>query len=684
VRRRTLVHHAYSAVQIGERWHASGDSVEADPDPDPLTIVWRAGAARASTRLTPYEGGVVIECQLHNDSDAPILFDAFRPLVVDSDAGGALTVTETPWDASVLINGFQSWDYAGVYALDESIKDPQRVTRQSWWTGAIYGRDRNAMFVGQVLKASRFATVFQWRYHRQQQPATIAPAAIPLFIAEQRGAPVSQPEEGTGMPEPLRLEIAPHSGIVSDPILIIYGEDGTETLKRALRLAGQASGRLTYPVVPRGWCSWYHLGLAVTEQDMARHAAFVSRHLPQLGRGLPPPHRPVIQLDDGWMPRWQKWGDWIPNEAFAGGLDALAGKIRRRRLEAGIWLAPFHVAADSDLARDHPDWLVRGGSGEPLVDPRLQRAFHVLDATHEQAQAFLSDLFRGLRRAGFTYFKVDFLYGGAYEGRRARPRVTGTEALRIGLKRIYDAVNPPGRPERSFILACGAPLMPIVGLVHGCRIGGDTGAPRMEAGRAVDPIVGFPYIVWMARNQAARVFLDRALYAVDVDVVMANPQLTLDEARVMMTVAALSGGAYFYSDDLEALPAERVALLRNPNLLALVGGPAAEPHHLFRAPDGEAGDHWFSTPDALPPVWSSPQPDGSIVVAVYNWSAEPHRHTLAFRDIAHTPGPFHLRDLWSSRRGGRELGIRTGSVRFDLLPHSVRLLRMESVAETAL
>ncbi|HZC76773.1 MAG TPA: glycoside hydrolase family 36 protein, partial [Ktedonobacterales bacterium] len=366
--------------------------------------------------------------------------------------------------------------------------------------------------------------------------------------------------------------------VTSDPILLLYGEDGTATLRQALTLAGRASGSRAADVPPRGWCSWYHLGLAVTDADIRRHAAFIATKLPQLARSLPRPHRPVIQLDDGWMPRWQRWGDWVPNEAFAEGFPAMVSAVRRRRLRAGIWLAPFLVAADSQLAADHPDWRLHREDGEPLVDPRLERHYHVLDVTHPAAADHLTAVFSGLRRDGFTYFKIDFLYAGAYEGRRHDGTSTGTEALRLGLQRIYDAVNPPGSAEKAFIVACGAPLLPIVGLVHGARIGGDVGAPQMQDGKAAPPQVGFPLILSMARNTAARNFFDRTLFTNDADVVMvASPQLTLDEARVMVTVAALSGGIFLLSDDLETLPAERLALLRNANLLELAGGPAAEP-----------------------------------------------------------------------------------------------------------
>src|SRR5438067_11726216 len=99
----------------------------------------------------------------------------------------------------------------------------------------------------------------------------------------------------------------------------------------------------------------------------------------------------------------------------------------------------------------------------------------------------------------------------------------------------------------------------------------------------------------MARNQAARLFFDRSLFAVDADVAMAAaPQLTPDEARLMITIAALSGGIFMLGDDLETLPADQFALLRNPNVIGLVGGPAAETVHHYIDTERDALAHRFA------------------------------------------------------------------------------------------
>ena len=107
---------------------------------------------------------MVIECELNNGGEAPLTFNGWRPIVVEG-GGAALHVGDEPWRASALINGYQSWDYAGIHPLDEAITEGGRKpTAASWWTAAIC--DGQAMFVSQVLRASRFATVFRWHYHR--------------------------------------------------------------------------------------------------------------------------------------------------------------------------------------------------------------------------------------------------------------------------------------------------------------------------------------------------------------------------------------------------------------------------------------------------------------------------------------------------------------------------------------
>jgi hypothetical protein len=123
--------------------------------------------------------------------------------------------------------------------------------------------------------------------------------------------------------------------------------------------------------------------------------------------------------------------------------------------------------------------------------------------------------------------------------------------------------------------------------------------------------------------------------------------LTVDQARVLVTVAALSGGPFCAGDDLRTLPPERLALLTNPEVLGLAGGVPA-------LPDWEPGDR-------PPSHWRRDD-----VLAVFNWDATPAE--VAVR----APGAAGARDLWA-REDLAEFG---DGVRLTIPAQGVRLLRL--------
>ncbi|HSR25583.1 MAG TPA: hypothetical protein VLW53_18660, partial [Candidatus Eisenbacteria bacterium] len=116
-----------------------------------------------------------------------------------------------------------------------------------------------------------------------------------------------------------------------------------------------------------------------------------------------------------------------------------------------------------------------------------------------------------------------------------------------------------------------------------------------------------------------------------------------------VTVAALSGGPFFASDDLGALAPERLALLTNPEVLELVGGTPA-------LPDWEPGR------DDLPPThWRR-----GDVLAVFNWRSE------AVEVPVRAAGAGGARDLWERR----ELPAFADGDALAVPAQGVRLLRL--------
>jgi alpha-galactosidase len=201
---------------------------------------------------------------------------------------------------------------------------------------------------------------------------------------------------------------------------------------------------------PRVWCSWYHYFEDVTAQDLEANAAALT------DAGLPVD---VIQIDDGWS---HGLGDWLrPTQGFLD-LERLVDDIRGAGRRVGIWLAPFLVGVDTAVARDHPDWLTADAGHNWRQDLRG------LDLTHPGVRDYLHDAVRGLADLGVDYFKLDFLYAGAVPARRHED-VTGVAAYRSGLELLRDAAGPD-----AYLLGCGAPILPSVGLVDAMRVSPDT------------------------------------------------------------------------------------------------------------------------------------------------------------------------------------------------------------------
>jgi alpha-galactosidase len=201
---------------------------------------------------------------------------------------------------------------------------------------------------------------------------------------------------------------------------------------------------------PRVWCSWYRYFEDVTAADIEENAAALADH------GL---DVDVIQIDDGWS---QGIGEWLRPTDGLPDLGRLVAGIRDSGRRAGIWLAPFFVGADSSLAREHPEWLAAEAGrnwGQELVG---------LDLTHPGVRDYLHASIRGLADLGIDYFKLDFLYAGAVPAQRHED-VTGVAAYRSGLELVREATGPD-----AYLLGCGAPILPSVGLVDAMRVSPDT------------------------------------------------------------------------------------------------------------------------------------------------------------------------------------------------------------------
>ncbi|WP_326595391.1 glycoside hydrolase family 36 protein [Streptomyces sp. NBC_01803] len=342
-----------------------------------------------------------------------------------------------PRRALVYEHGWQSWSPTAAYRLGarphRPVSDPVRVMN--------YRPDRIPppdAFWGEGLLAADPGDGGPIRVFA----APDATGPIPSIRADVRGARLIISADATQGPVTATCDNGPG------------GLDGA--LARWADGFAARSGAARPRPAPSIWCSWYHYFTQVTEADIDENVAAMD------ALGLPVN---VVQIDDGYQ---AEIGDWlIPSGRFAS-LPDLVARIRDAGRRAGIWVAPFLAAPQSRLAREHPDWLVGGATAGFNEDWGSEVA--AVDVTHPAAAEYLFSVFATLRTLGIDFFKIDFIYAGALDGRRHDPTATGLDAYRSGLRLIREAIGPD-----AYLLGCGAPILPSVGLVDAMRVSPDTG-----------------------------------------------------------------------------------------------------------------------------------------------------------------------------------------------------------------
>ncbi|HLB26259.1 MAG TPA: alpha-galactosidase, partial [Dehalococcoidia bacterium] len=273
---------------------------------------------------------------------------------------------------------------------------------------------------------------------------------------------------------------------------------------------------------------------------------------------------------------------------------------------------------------------------------------YALDCTRPEVVDWLERTFRTIiEEWGYEYVKIDFTFAAAVDGIRHDPDVTRAQAYRRGVEAIRRAVGD------GFILGCGNPVGPSVGLINGMRIGPDVAPywtpPVRAAGDRSD--LSVPSTLNAIRNVLHRWWMHRSLWLNDPDCLLlrgSETALTADEVVTLATVIGMSGGMLLDSDNLTRLEPERRAMLAR---LLPLQGEAAIPLDLFER----------EMPQLL---W---RPDRRLL-AVFNWDDEP-------ADVsAQLPAPAErLADFWTGEEyaaEGRRIVIR------GLPAHGCRLLLM--------
>ena len=197
---------------------------------------------------------------------------------------------------------------------------------------------------------------------------------------------------------PGEVRLAPGEAYAAPTVVFVHSTDGLDGLSRRLHRSLRARAghpSRPRPVVLNTWEAVYF----ETDLDHLKALADTAARI-----GV---ERYV--LDDGWFGARRHdragLGDWVvSHDVWPEGLRPLVDHVKGLGLEFGLWFEPEMVNEDSDLVREHPDWVLRPAEGAP----REWRYQQLLDVTNPDARALLLERIAGLvERYGIDYLKWD-------------------------------------------------------------------------------------------------------------------------------------------------------------------------------------------------------------------------------------------------------------------------------------
>ena len=598
---------------------------------------------------------VRLTVKLHNGGTQPLAVQALRSLDARGSQVKQVVDLGAPDDRDRVLSDSFSEDRPAMSIHD--LLDATDGMHRAVGSQLIYNRDsKRSLFLG-ALASEKFLTILRLHVDKDRISSYEVDSTGTTELERENSLQLSPPEDRIE----LSLQVAPNADLSSEPLLISAGSDYLRQLENYGNIIRELHhARVQAPSIA-GWWSWtaFYFGL---NQGMAlTNAEWLSQNLKDLGYKF-------FHIDEGYQ---YARGEYMTPDAalFPGGMKPLEARVRALGLSPGIWTAPFEVSERSWVYENHTDWLIHNAAGNPIhagyviAEEKLD-PLYILDCTHPGAQDYLRQTYRTLTQDwGIRYIKMDFMDDSAIEGFYYRPNTTAMEAQRIGLQVIREAVGDDVLLDKD-----GSVMLNPVGFVDFGRISQDTGH-TFESSR--DAATGI----------AARFYMNRNFFVADPDAFTVSRQtvdeqewhggrhpLTLDEARVSIALAAVSGGMYEIGDDLTKLgmDADRMALVKNEDLRNMSRlGRASRPIDLMS----------YAPEDGQPSTFLLRESRRISILTVFNWTDKARQRAIDLASDLGLPVQGHnqvfdiLDPNYAAQNNVDKLALK-------LRPHSVKVLKI--------
>jgi alpha-galactosidase len=601
-----------------------------------------------------------IEVKVLNTTDQAISVQAIR----------AVHATDAPF---ISLNGPASADriLSDSYSEDRpqlailELGDAPQGMHRAVGSQLIYNRQSGqSLFLG-ALTSDRLLTIFHLKARAAGARTSIqsyeAVATGTTEIMKGESLKDSPPSEQVN----LSLRVNSGDSLSSERLMFAVGPDYHAQLEQYGRVVGLLHKARVNAATPIGWWSWtaYYFGL--NQGTAATNAYWLSENLKQMGYTY-------YQIDEGYQ---YARGEYTTADVklFPLGIGYIADLVRHSGLTFGLWTAPFEVSERAWVFQNHKEWLLHNAAGQLIHIGYVtdkKDSLYVLDTTNPGAQNYLRETYTTLRNWGLRFIKMDFMDDTAVEGSYYRPNTSALEAQRIGLKVIRDAVG-----ESVVLDKDGSPMLNPVGIVDAGRISQDTGH-SFDASRDA------------ASGIAARYYMNRNYFIADPDAFTVSTQtvddqswhggkhpLTLDEAKVSIALAAVSGGMFELGDDLPTLgsSAERLALAKNTDLIDMARlGRASTPIDLMT----------YSPGDKQPSIFLLKENARQAVLTIFNWTDGERTRAVNLAGMGlKDPGKYQIVEAFGDPGC---CGSSSDSITVVQKAHSVRVLKLIDKSVSAL
>lgn len=361
--------------------------------------------------------------------------------------------------ARVFVNGYQCWTNSQEFEKPAKIKDLSRIAEgfgkyygdylfnnhkpakgtQHGWTYAYTRLPNGQMHLYASLDETKGYT--QWRFDSK---------AGKLVMVKQLENILLRQNENHDFITILELQGS------DETLFDVYAKQQQEvTAANMANIIGLKHSSTATALT--GWTSWYHYYTKINEAIILDNLnAFASNDIP-IG---------MFQIDDGYQ---KAVGDWKQTNAkFPNGMKHIADSIHQAGYKAGLWLAPFICEHNSDIYRNHPNWILRDDKNKPLVagiNPLWSGKYYALDIYLPEVQQYLRGVFDTVLNVwGYDMVKLDFLFAASIKPQYGKSRgEIMTEAMLMLRRWAGD----------KWILGCGVPLGPSMNVVDYCRISSD-------------------------------------------------------------------------------------------------------------------------------------------------------------------------------------------------------------------